>query len=228
MGLTNISTPYLISFLSTDHIPETTKPRKNETRLVDLRLNGNDLTLRCVNAVVEVIQRHNFSLRHLELHANKLEDLPVGDDSPEEPILTPWSQLQQQLTLVYGRNHLLSQLAETSARRLLPPARALLLRDESAGFNSPWRRLPAELQHYILSLMYNGLSPSQYIRIWAFASNKTTLPPPRHYSLFSLFQAAISIKAKEDCLSEYLRDVGCDRFEWHVGWEQALAAPWRT
>ena len=220
MALTPSSVPLLAEFLTTDmtesslnHVPgPCTGLPTTITRVRDLRLNGNALTLPCVRRIVTVLEQTNFSLLHLELFGNHLNfnmtnppaspvtpessssnGSPTGGEKAEEPLLN-WQAYNRALIQVFARNRMLTSSTKSAAINLLTPARCLLLPPSPARRNEkefeglrrdnnhtrstfPWRLLPVELQLYILSLISPNLSPQQHIKIWNYASDRSTLPP---------------------------------------------------
>lgn len=237
MGLTPVSTPYIVKFLSVDGpspppgpklplLP--TAPRKPTTRLDDLRLNGNAFTLPCVQSVFGALQKKNFCMQHLEMYGNSFDPF-AGPPTPAEEALEgesplSWQDYKTQMSLLFIRNRVLTTRAASSALHLLGPARALLLSPSAAAPSNPfapWRTLPIELQLHILSLVHTGLSPQQRIRIWEYASERATLPPVMR-SLPSLWGASTTLRPREERRGDWLEQVGCDRFEWYDGWDKDL------
>ncbi|KAG8873861.1 hypothetical protein FRB97_006382 [Tulasnella sp. 331] len=114
MGLTTISTPHVVAFLSTDlpassssslssstsSSPPTTEEKPQllsllevdkpqpTTRLRDLRLNGNSLTLPCAEKIVQALEHANFSVRHLEMYANRF-NVGFWDPPPLQQLQLP-------------------------------------------------------------------------------------------------------------------------------------------
>ncbi|KAG8927320.1 hypothetical protein FRC02_008307 [Tulasnella sp. 418] len=77
MGITPISTPYISDFLASDKPSSSTSA---VTRVRDLRLNGNKLSLRCVGQIVKTLERYSYSVLHLEIYANDFERIGEGTD----------------------------------------------------------------------------------------------------------------------------------------------------
>ncbi|KAG8908149.1 hypothetical protein FRC01_007492, partial [Tulasnella sp. 417] len=235
VGLTPISTPYIINFLANNG-PEHVTPvagyqlslgqkftKIASRRLSDLRLNGNALTLPCAQAIVHVLKTSNFSIRHFEMFAN---NFPVGfpashpDSNPSTPPALEsgdisemaWPELKAHMSAIFTRNHILTSMASTSALQLLGPSRTLLLPPSHHDTESPWRSLPTEIQLQILSTLGLGLSPQQLIRVWSYATDRATLPDLQQ-PLPSLFDRTATHKTREQLRDDWLSAVGCDRFE---------------
>lgn len=246
VGLTPISTPYIINFLANNG-PEHVSPvmgyqlslgqkftKIASRRLSDLRLNGNALTLPCAQAIVHVLKTSNFSIRHFEMFANNFPvgfptSHPLADSNPSTPPSLEsedisemaWPELKAQMSAIFTRNHILTSVASTSALQLLGPSRTLLLPPLHHNTESPWRLLPTEIQLQVLSTLGPGLSPQQLIRVWSYASDRATLPE-LYQPLPSLFDRSAILKTREQLQDEWLSAVGCDRFEWYASWEEDL------
>ncbi|KAG9032709.1 hypothetical protein FS837_002652, partial [Tulasnella sp. UAMH 9824] len=244
VGLTPISTPYIINFLANngpEHVTPVTGYQLSlgqkftkiaSRRLTDLRLNGNALTLPCAQAIVHVLKTSNFSIRHFEMFANDFPvpaSHPLMDSNPSTPppldsddtSEMTWPELKAHMSAVFTRNHILTSLASSSALQLLGPSRTLLLPPLHPNTESPWRLLPTEIQLQVLSKLGPGLSPQQLIRVWSFASDRATLPD-LYQPLPSLFDQTNVRKTREQLREEWLSAVGCDRFEWYASWEEDL------
>ncbi|KAG8947857.1 hypothetical protein FRC04_010215 [Tulasnella sp. 424] len=246
VGLTPISTPYIVNFLANngpEHVTPVTGYQMSlgrkftkiaSRRLSDLRLNGNTLTLSCAQAVVQVLKTSNFSIHHFEMFANNFSaDIPArhplaGTIPPKSAASSSgeisemaWPDLKAQMSAIFTRNRVLTSMATISALHLLSPSRTLLLPTLNPKNKSPWCLLPTEIQLQVLSVLGLGLSPQQLIRIWTYASDRTTLPD-LYQPLPSLFDRTTTVKTRDQLREEWLCAVGCDRFEWYAGWEEDL------
>lgn len=127
MGITSRSTPYITEYLSSVRC-----------QLVTLRCNGNALGFRSVRTIVRVIERSNYALSSVELHANQLangsggpgSDNTSGEDSEIEASANPeaWKGIEKVLRGTLARNVHLKRVVEKEASSLLKYSRALLLR----------------------------------------------------------------------------------------------------
>ncbi|KAK7052311.1 RNI-like protein [Favolaschia claudopus] len=105
-------------------------------RLHTLKCNGNSLGFRAVKSIIRAIERHNFSLLTVELHANHLVG-PVSSDNTseedgDEDMSGPaspdaWKASETQIRRVLFRNSHLKRETEKEAIRLFRYARPLLL-----------------------------------------------------------------------------------------------------
>lgn len=151
------ATPALLSYL--------TSPRS--TGLHTLKLNGNPLGLASVTRIVQGLERANWSLAWVEMHACSL-DGPVGANG--------WSKCEQQLRFnVLDRNRFLRKKAVEDALFLLPHARPALL-NVGRHTKGARARLPPELIIHILSFLAPTLSAAQHIRVCTYAASQGTLP----------------------------------------------------
>ncbi|KAF8649179.1 hypothetical protein AX16_005977 [Volvariella volvacea WC 439] len=128
MGLTPASLPHLTSYLSS----------KDRCHLHAFKCNGNLLGFRAIRAIVNTIQRHNYNITTLELHANDFaggdhaldgeSGDDIGDDADEEPRhQRSWEDLQPLIAITLFRNQRLKQETQHQAVGLLKYCRALLL-----------------------------------------------------------------------------------------------------
>ncbi|KAG9002301.1 hypothetical protein FRB95_007428 [Tulasnella sp. JGI-2019a] len=275
IGLTSVSTPHIVAFLSSDlPLPSSTSSTEDDTptisllkidkyrpttRLKDLRLNGNTFTLACAASFVHALEHNNFSIRHLEMYANRFYETTAAPPPPTQPSVAPptppsltptgllarlapqsddmsWDDLKSKLSQIYARNHLLIYQTRIAALRLLSPARCLLLPpsrpSKSESRINGWNALPTELQQYILATYSPALSPTQYIQIWNYVSDRRTLR--RSGGVLSQLkpeQMAFSEGHGKDGAGKVPNDkdgwlelVGCERFEWYKGWQQDFAS----
>lgn len=172
MGLTRISLPHILAYLSS--------PRCYP--LGTLKINGNDLEHRSIRKITKSIDKHNFTLIRLEMYANNLAD---RGDSPQDSDDEPMPNGPVFLS-IFSRNGYLKKQTEKEALTLLRCARATLLRSKSPPSPDdlqspdavfPFSRLPTELQLHVLKFVAPNLSTSQRLRIFEYASNPSTLPP---------------------------------------------------
>jgi hypothetical protein len=121
-----------------------------------------------------------------------VEDVSEDEDTNlNETHLDEWQSHETMLQRVLWRNKLLMDATKREAIDLLRYSRAMLLHGKKCeesptstlcwphGTNSkvfPFQNLPTEIQLSILSLLAPALSPTQRIRIFAYASTLDTLP----------------------------------------------------
>ncbi|KAI5123236.1 hypothetical protein M0805_001325 [Coniferiporia weirii] len=196
LGLTQAAAPVLVSYL--------TSPRSRT--LETLKCNGNSLGRHAVRAVVAALRKSNFTLQKLEVYANLLEFLNLGDGDADtdadnvgasDSSLVPWETVEQDLKNLLLRNEMLRQRTHEEALLLLSYSRMLLLdpprrshdpsqetsdprTSSKSTFSAsafPFRALPTELQHHVLSFLAPTLSTAQRVRVFSFASSPATLRP---------------------------------------------------
>jgi hypothetical protein len=182
IDMTHRSARHLVSYISSQRC-----------RLHTLKCNGNSLGYKGVKAIIRAIESSNYSLTHVELYSNQLAERQVslsdtGSDSDSDPNpthLDAWKEAESQIQHILSRNRRLKRETEKQAFGLLRYSRSLLLPSTSAY--SPFKALPTELQHYILSFLAPTLSPSQRIAVLTYGSDVNTLPKllPNIWSLNS-------------------------------------------
>ncbi|EIW78417.1 RNI-like protein [Coniophora puteana RWD-64-598 SS2] len=163
------------------------------------KCSGNNLGARGVWEIKQAIERGNWSLMHLEVHANQLPGPPPLDDVDEEPwgpeTMERLKALEQEIALLLRRNEYWKKQIEEQALVLLRYSRLLLLqsaksikarsgevsqvqsRSQPIRNNFAFFALPLELQQYILSFFAPMLSSAQCARIYNYAAKPSTLPP---------------------------------------------------
>jgi hypothetical protein len=170
--------------------------------LQTFKCNGNSLGLNGVVRIVRTIERANWTLANVELYANNLEGanndsddtddtLDEGQDSASDMGIRSFQDLEPRLVQVLRRNSYLKKETEREALLLLKYSRPLLMHSssppsestasDSSGFERdpstfPFRSLPIELQHSILTFLAPTLSTAQRIKIFDHASSPHTLP----------------------------------------------------
>jgi hypothetical protein len=193
------ATPALLSYL--------TSPRSY--RLFNLKLSGNPLGLPSVTPIVQELERGNWSLGWVEMHAccfNGAGQLDQG-----------WAKCEEQLRYnVLQRNQYLGRKSAAEAILLLPHARPALVAYGRQGTGAR-PRLPPELVIFILSFLAPTLSSAQHIRVCTFAASPSTLPR-LGLTLPSPLPDLPSSRPKGGSQSfderiKWLQKVGCDRFE---------------
>jgi hypothetical protein len=184
IGLTSTSTPYIEAYLRSTHC----RP------LRWLKLNGNSLGSSSLRRLVDMLEQYNFNLSMLEVYSN----------TTEEETTFKWGEfvaIMRQLNKISARNKHLQIETENEAFMLLRCARAVLLRSsrspsDSSETNLPqvtpvassslmnqskssfkFANLPTELQLHILSFATPYISVSQRLKIFRYASDRSTLPP---------------------------------------------------
>ncbi|KAF8591276.1 RNI-like protein [Ramaria rubella] len=153
------ATPSLISYLAS--------PRAWGMRTV--KLNGNPLGLSSVSRIIRALERANWSIGWVEMHACCLQDgILEGNDG--------WKKCEEQLRIkVLERNRYLGKKTAEDALILLPYARPTLLAyGRPCSGSRP--RLPPELAIHILSFLAPSLSPAQHLRVCSYAASPDTLP----------------------------------------------------
>lgn len=166
MGITQRSCPHIISYLMS--------PRCRPLKI--LKLNGNSLGSDCVREIINTVEKSNFTIQRLELHSNGFEALQNSDSL---------SATTKSLAPAISRNEYLLKETRKGALELLQCARATLLKpalsskQEAPLHESAFRfsRLPIELQLQILNHVVPTLSTAQRLRIFEYASERSTLPP---------------------------------------------------
>lgn len=225
------ATPALLSYLTSSR----------SAGLYTLKLNGNPLGLSSVTRVIHALERANWSVCWVEMHACCLNGVPEGDNG--------WRRCEEQLRMnVLERNRFLGKKTAEDALLLLSHARPALLPpgQQITGARS---RLPTELIMHILSFLAPVLSASQHIRVCSYAATASSLPslelsiPSSCHSLFlsssypgsqSSTRHLLMIDAsgkgtlsaasrppsvqmtpltKNEERKTWLQKVGCDRFE---------------
>jgi hypothetical protein len=152
------ATPALLSYL--------TSPRS--APLHTLKLNGNPLGLPSVTRIVHGLERANWSVGWVEMHACCLDRAIEGDNG--------WKSCEEQLRIsVLDRNRFLRKKAAEDALSLLPHARPALLTVERHAKGAR-ARLPPELIIHILSFLAPTLSAAQHVRVCMYAASPSTLP----------------------------------------------------
>lgn len=148
--------------------------RSSRCRLRRLSINGNELGYDSLQLIVSAY-KHNFTISTLDMHAN----LTDADSTMTEVLKSLTAQREK----LQDRNQMLRQLVREESLCLLRHARLVLCRreknlDVSASHASLHARsLPTEILLHILSFLAPTLSAAQRIRIYAYASDSTTLPP---------------------------------------------------
>ena len=221
--------PALLSYL--------TSPRSAGLR--NLKLNGNPLGLSSVLRIIQALERANWSILCVEMHACCLNGVLDGDIG--------WRECEEQLRMkVLERNRFLGRKAAEDALLLLCHARPALL-DCGRQVRGAQYRLPPELVIHILSFLAPTLSASQHIRVCRYAASPSSLPgleftissipsssfppysapqsSPRHLLMMdasgrSTLSAASRLspirmmdRARNEERNSWLRKVGCDRFD---------------
>ncbi|KAI0806212.1 hypothetical protein BC629DRAFT_1152730 [Irpex lacteus] len=158
MGLDITCVPQISDFL--------TSPR---CHLRTLRLNGNEFSLDDAQKIHHAL-RSNYSLTTFEMYSVNLHT-----DEDRETMKEYTKERAKLLT----RNQILQRRVSEDALALLRHSRAALL-PSSIPSPSPaasHKSLPTEILLHILSFFSPTLSSSQRIRIFDFASTRSTLPP---------------------------------------------------
>lgn len=171
IDMTPKSASYLTAYISS-----------KRCRLHILKCNGNSLGYRGVRSIIRAIVKSNYSLTTVELYSNQMIQgyhTSLSDDSdtesdPNPTHLDAWKDTESRILRVLTRNRHLKREIEKQALELLRYSRVLLLPSHSGS--SPFKALPNELHHYILSFFAPTLSSSQRIAIFAYASSMSTLP----------------------------------------------------
>ncbi|KAI0783712.1 hypothetical protein C8Q75DRAFT_781601 [Abortiporus biennis] len=154
-----------------------TSPR---CQLHTLRLNANRLGKRGIKALLDAVEKGNFSLTRLDLYSNTVDNSDEAALEEDEGGMTS-QDLQansERLKKLTFRNDRLKRETEKQAFTLLRHARPVLLpsaRPQSRivlGFS----QLPIEVQLHILSCLAPSLSSTQRIKIFHYASSPATLP----------------------------------------------------
>lgn len=154
------ATPALASYLASSR----------SAGLQTLKLNGNPLGLPSVTQIINALERSNWSVNWVEMHACRLNSGSEAEGN------NGWRRCEEQLRVkVLERNRYLGRRTVEDALFLLPHARAALL---SHGRQSryAYSRLPPELIIHILSFLAPSLSAAQYIRVCTYAASPSTLP----------------------------------------------------
>jgi len=222
------SAPSIISYLAS--------PRSGSLQI--LKLNGNSFGLEAMTKIVDTLEKLNWSINSLEMHACSAT---LGEGESQD-----WKTLELRSRTLIMQNMFLAKTTATDALSLLSPARVALLHyGRQLGGSAP--RLPLELVFHTLSFLAPSLSPSQRIRVFKYAASPETLPSldlilPKPRSSYSSPPAKLllnqqhrcsqypsdstlvcpecgrprfieSIASKREMREEWLRKVGCDRFE---------------
>lgn len=201
LGLTPASAPTLITFLTSprSRALETLKCNGNSLGLRTIRA-----LVRAVKRRNFSLTKLEVYSNHLTPVASSSSATDV-DDEEHEPIdgrrrKAAWDECESELKKVLLRNDLLRKRVQDEALALLRYARTLLfcsslhvhpdpisewtyLSDTLPTQNTlthdvfPFRALPLEIQHYILSFLAPALSSSQLIRLFKFSASPSTLRP---------------------------------------------------
>lgn len=166
LGITQRSCSHIISYL--------TSPRCRPLKI--LKLNGNSLGSSCVEEIIGAVDKSNFTLQRIELFSSGLEIAQGGDG---------YLATTKYLASAISRNEHLLKETRKGALELLRYARTTLLRPASSleqqvpPYQSvfPFTRLPTELQLQVLNHVVSVLSTAQRLRIFDYASDRSTLPP---------------------------------------------------
>ena len=132
-----------------------------------IRMNGNEFSTEDVKTIHRGLQS-NYMLTLVEMHSVSVlneEDLEISRKQYEE---------RQRIQM---RNGLLRIKAAKDALYLLRHSRAALLPSSTSPHSPTPKPLPTELILHILSFLAPSLSSNQRIRIFQYASNRSTLPP---------------------------------------------------
>lgn len=162
-GLTSASIPALVKWLG--------DPQR--CHLTTFKCNGNQLGFLGVQSIVRTIEMNNFCLTTCEIFSNQVNE--EDDDDGSDASFTRWLTNDTLLKMILHRNTTLTNGVQIDAVNLLKYARPALLHSK---IEVDIRTLPVELTLYTLSFIAPVfLSPSQRIRIFDYASDRSTLPP---------------------------------------------------
>ncbi|KAI0090354.1 hypothetical protein BDY19DRAFT_1036822 [Irpex rosettiformis] len=136
-----------------------------------LHINANKFLIEDIQIIHHGL-RLNYSLTALEIHSVILR----GDDDREAI-----NKYFQERVKIQTRNQILRQRVAVDALHLLRHSRAALLPSliplATPTIPPPHKLLPPEIILHILSFFAPILSASQRIRIFTYASTRSTLPP---------------------------------------------------
>ncbi|KAF8438111.1 hypothetical protein L210DRAFT_2306097 [Boletus edulis BED1] len=158
------------------------------------KCNGNSLGVSGVWEIVRAIERGNWSITKVEVHANQL--VPSANLADTETA-DAMRDAERALHRIMMRNSYWKRQTEREALILLRHSRPLLMRPKSSSIIRsrspplrtatslfPFYALPNELKLYILGSLTPSLSSRQRMRIYNYASDPSTLPcllpPLRH------------------------------------------------
>ncbi|KAF8527632.1 hypothetical protein BU17DRAFT_39422 [Hysterangium stoloniferum] len=182
-----------------------------------LKLNGNPFGMNLVLRVVEILERCNWSITLLEMHAcGHSEGILDGSDS--------WRDYDRRLSVILNRNRIFGKKTAEEALFLLRHARPALLaygRGQNKGVQA---RLPPELIIYTLSFLAPSLSAAQHIRVCSYAGKGDTLPSfglsmptassHQPIATFLWLNSSQQVTPRgEEARTAWLRQVECDRYE---------------
>jgi hypothetical protein len=166
LGITQRSCSHIISYLMS--------PQCRPLQI--LKLNGNSLGNNCVEEIIGAVEKSNFTLQRIELFSSGFGVAQGGDG---------YLATTKYLASAMSRNEYLLKETRKGALELLRYGRTTLLRptssleQETPSCQSafPFSRLPIELQFQVLSHVVSVLSTAQRLRIFDYASDRSTLPP---------------------------------------------------
>ena len=181
------------------------------------------------------MQQANFNLTSMEMYGIRTrqggqEDSGEGSSGDGSVTLHGETVLfAVAMRWVLSRNELLQNRARAAALQLLRYSRTLLMRpgraSEDKARSPPFQSLPTELQLQILSLTVDTLSANQRIRIFRFASDRTTLPSllpdllrreseeVPELDLLEKSSAPVTLSPRDANRAQWLQTVGCDIYE---------------